>query len=114
MRANADLLSGFRSAHVKVDASTVNPCNLRLAGNLPTDRRGREMADIDHRADRTLARIAFSAAFSMIMIITGVAKTGGSIASLNWFARCCGWTSKVNEPLAPIGIGFMAHPFRQC
>jgi len=46
-----------------------------------------------------ISGIALSAAFSIIIIMTGVAKTGGSIASLNWFARCCGWTSKVNEPL---------------
>jgi hypothetical protein len=46
------------------------------------------MADIDSRADRTLTGIEISpdrveAAFSMTMIITGVASTGRRIASLN-------------------------------
>jgi hypothetical protein len=48
--------------------------------------------------------MALSAAFSMTMIITGVASTGGSIASLNRFARRSGWTRRVKEPLAPSGI----------
>src|SRR5947199_10484872 len=52
--------------------------------------------------------MALSAAFSMTMIITGVANTGGSIASLNRFARCSGCTSSEKEPLAPRDICFMA------
>src|SRR5664279_5824387 len=50
--------------------------------------------------------MAFSAAFSMIMIITGVARTGGNIASLNRLARCSGVTTSWNKPLAPDGIVF--------
>src|SRR5690348_13320946 len=46
----------------------------------------------------------------MTMIMTGVAKTGGSVASLNRFARCSGWTRRVKEPFAPSGIGFIAMP----
>src|SRR5713101_3065697 len=44
----------------------------------------------------------------MTMIITGVANTGGRIASLNRFARCSGWTRRLKEPLAPRGIWRMA------
>src|SRR5215831_8686210 len=48
--------------------------------------------------------MALSAAFSMTVIIIGVAKTGGSVASLNWLARCAGATRSVNVPFAPIGM----------
>jgi hypothetical protein len=41
------------------------------------------------------------------MIITGVASTGGNIASLNRLARCSGLTTRLNEPLAPVGMVFM-------
>src|ERR1700730_15241421 len=44
------------------------------------------------------------------MIMTGVANTGGSIASLKRLARCSGWTRRLNEPLAPTGIGLMTCP----
>src|ERR1700730_671759 len=54
--------------------------------------------------------MAFRAAFSITMIITGVANTGGRIASLNRFARCSGWTRRVKEPLAPRGLCLMACP----
>src|SRR6516162_2163335 len=47
--------------------------------------------------------IALSAAFSIIMIMTGVASTGGSIASLKRLARCSGPTTIVNVPSAPTG-----------
>ena len=30
--------------------------------------------------------------------MTGVANTGGRIASLNRFARCSGWTRRLKEP----------------
>src|SRR5215472_4278918 len=53
--------------------------------------------------------MALSAAFSMARIIIGVANTGGSIASLNWLARCAGVTRSVKVPLAPSGIGRMRH-----
>src|SRR6201993_3668876 len=54
--------------------------------------------------------MALRAAFSMTMIITGVANTGGRIASLNRSARCSGWTRRLKEPLAPRGICLMACP----
>ena len=47
---------------------------------------------------------ALSAAFSMIRIITGVASTCGSMASLNRLARCSGCTCNIDLPLAPNGI----------
>src|SRR6266436_1747242 len=53
--------------------------------------------------------MALSAAFSMAMIIIGVANTCGSIASLNWLARCAGVTRSLNVPVAPSGIGRMRH-----
>src|SRR5262249_22977174 len=53
--------------------------------------------------------MALSAAFSMARIIIGVANTGGSIASLNWSARCAGVTRSVKVPLAPSGIRRMRH-----
>src|SRR5450759_703523 len=40
----------------------------------------------------------------MIKIMTGVASTCGSIASLNRLARCSGSTRSVNVPFAPSGI----------
>src|SRR6266436_3145945 len=46
----------------------------------------------------------------MTMIITGVANTGGKIASLNRFARCSGWTRRLKEPLAPRDICRMVCP----
>src|SRR5207253_2109264 len=52
--------------------------------------------------------MALRAAFSMTMIITGVANTGGSVASLNRSARCSGCTRRLKEPLAPRGICLMA------
>src|SRR6185312_4148954 len=50
------------------------------------------------------SRTALSAAFSIAVTIIGVANTGGSAASLNWFARCAGATRSVYMPLAPTGI----------
>ncbi len=47
----------------------------------------------------------------MTMIMTGVASTGGNIASLKRFARWSGATTRVNEPLAPIGIVCMSISF---
>jgi hypothetical protein len=46
----------------------------------------------------------------MTMVITGVANTGGRIASLNRSARCSGWTRRLKEPWAPSGICFTACP----
>src|SRR5215467_9119587 len=53
--------------------------------------------------------MALSAAFSIAVIIIGVANTSGRIASLNWLARCAGITRSVNVPLAPTGIGRMRY-----
>src|SRR5271169_4761822 len=47
----------------------------------------------------------------MIMIMTGVERTGGSIASLKLFARCSGLTTATNDPFAPTGIGRISAPF---
>src|SRR5260370_28561158 len=52
--------------------------------------------------------MALSAAFSIAVISIGVAKTGGSIASLTWLARRAGVTRRVNVPFAPNGIGRIA------
>src|SRR5580704_6542320 len=41
------------------------------------------------------------------MIITGVANTGGNVASLKRLARCSAVTTSVNEPLAPTGMAAM-------
>src|SRR6266480_7233712 len=51
--------------------------------------------------------IALRAAFSMAMIMTGVANTGGKVASLKRLARCSAVTTSVNEPLAPTGMDAM-------
>src|SRR5712691_2396874 len=51
--------------------------------------------------------MALSAAFSMAVIIIGVANTCGSVASLNWLARWAGATSSVKVPFAPSGISRM-------
>ena len=47
------------------------------------------------------------AAFSMAMIMTGVANTGGKVVSLKRLARCSAVTTSVNEPLGPTGIDAM-------
>src|ERR1700676_2232323 len=41
------------------------------------------------------------------MIMIGVARTGGNMASLKRLARCSGATTRTNEPLAPTGIDRM-------
>src|SRR5215467_13629544 len=46
----------------------------------------------------------------MTIIMTGVENTGGRPASLNRFARCSGWTTRVKEPLVPGGICLKACP----
>ena len=51
--------------------------------------------------------IALRAAFSMAMIMTGVANTGGKVASLKRLARCSAVTTSVNEPLGPTGTDAM-------
>src|SRR6266851_1565962 len=51
--------------------------------------------------------MALSAAFSIIMIMIGVARTGGNVASLKRLARWSGVITRVNEPLAPTGIDRM-------
>src|SRR3977135_4372940 len=56
--------------------------------------------------------IALSAAFSIIMIMIGVARTGGNMASLKRLARWSGVTTRTNEPLAPTGIDRMG--FASC
>src|SRR2546423_357318 len=48
--------------------------------------------------------MALSAAFSIIRIMIGVPRTGGSMASLKRLARWSGVTTRTNEPLAPTGI----------
>jgi hypothetical protein len=54
-----------------------------------------------------------SAAFSMTMIMTGVAKTAGKLTSLKRLARCSGVTRRLNEPVAPTGIDCMTLPFSE-
>src|SRR5579864_5519815 len=44
------------------------------------------------------------------MIMTGVAGTGGSIESLNRFARCSGNTSRVKKPRVPTGTMRITSP----
>src|SRR5207248_8384386 len=56
--------------------------------------------------------MAFSAAFSMTMIMTGVASTGGNVASLKRLARWSGVTRRLKEPWAPSGIDCMGSPLR--
>src|SRR6266403_2201241 len=56
--------------------------------------------------------MALSAAFSIIMIMIGVARTGGNMASLKRLARWSGVTTRTNEPLAPTGIDRMG--FASC
>jgi hypothetical protein len=46
----------------------------------------------------------------MIMIMTGVAKTGGNVTSLKRLARWSGMTTRLNEPVAPTGIDCMGFP----
>ncbi len=53
--------------------------------------------------------IALRAAFSMAMIMTGVANTGGKVASLKRLARCSAVTTSVNESLGPTGTDAAVH-----
>src|SRR6185295_2277391 len=102
----------------RVDAKrhllTCDPRHLRLGGDGVPGRSGRQVLNVDPCSDRTFAGIevglmALSAAFSIIMIITGVASTGGSVASLKRLARCSVLTTSENELLAPTGIGRMVY-----
>ena len=43
----------------------------------------------------------------MATIMTGVANTGGKVASLKRLARCSAVTISVNEPLGPTGTDAM-------
>src|SRR5436190_6092404 len=54
--------------------------------------------------------MALSAAFSMTMIMTGVASTAGNVASLKRLARWSGMTTRLNEPWVPSGIGCTGFP----
>ncbi len=112
MRADADLLfpSRARTANSTRRPSTLvtsaSPVTIRTTGVAARWRISTAVPTALSPASRN-SRIAFSAAFSMTMIITGVAKTGGKVASLNRFARCSGCTSNVNEPRVPTAIGVM-------
>jgi hypothetical protein len=48
------------------------------------------------------------------MIMTGVARTGGKVTSLKRLARCSGKTTKLKEPVIPIGIDCTQPSLRMC
>src|SRR5256885_1124376 len=50
----------------------------------------------------------------MTMIMTGVARTGGKVASLKRLARWSGVTTRLNEPLTPTGMDCMGFPSTFC
>src|SRR5438046_10094065 len=58
--------------------------------------------------------IALRAAFSMAMIMTGVANTGGRVASLKRLARCSAVNTSVNETLGHTGTDDMRLFMRTC
>ena len=109
MGATAYFVRPVHRMYSERDLPAVTAGNFRVCNDAAADWSGRKMADIDPRAYRAFARlkyglIASSAAFSMAMIITGVANTAGSVASLNRLARCSGDTTIANEPRTPVGI----------
>jgi hypothetical protein len=83
----ADLFDLVARRHLKLNSLSCGVDHLCPCTNRMADRRGCEVPNSYFGADRALAfrngRIAFSAAFSMARITTGVASTCGSIASLN-------------------------------
>jgi hypothetical protein len=115
VRAGADLFGIIGRTHRKLDAMAIGMCYLGLSHNLRANRRRCEMANVDPRAaalspGSRQVLIAFSAAFSITMIMTGVARTPGSVESLKRFAKCSARTTSANRPLAPIGISFIPSP----
>src|SRR5205814_10050173 len=69
---------------LELNAATIALGYLRSRDDLPGDRRCRQMKHVDarsHRTPRSLRKglIALRAAFSMAMIMTGVANTGGIV-----------------------------------
>ena len=97
---------------LELNAATIELGYLRSRDDLLADWRCRQMKHVDarsHRTPRSLRKglIALRAAFSMAMIMTGVANTGGKVASLKRLARCSAVTTSVNEPLGPTGTDAM-------
>jgi hypothetical protein len=88
MRAGADLFGLICGADGELDAAAVNFRHLGLADDPLPDRGRRQMPHLDPRPDRALPRVEIGfdrvkRAFSITMIMTGVANTGGSAVSLN-------------------------------
>src|SRR6266513_4932815 len=83
---------------LELNAATIELGYLRSRDDLLADWRCRQMKQ---------GLIALRAAFSMAMIMTGVANTGGKVASLKRLARCSAVTTSVNEPLGPTGTDAM-------
>jgi len=94
--AAADLLRVVVRGDAEDDASSFDGGHDGVRRHPLSRRRGGEMPDVDDRAERGLARrevrTAFKAAFSMNSSMIGVARTGGSIGSLNRLARWSGAT----------------------
>ena len=106
MRPDTDLLGAFGCPDGELVLPPVDFSHLCLP---PLTRRQTGVATrwrtLTAGADSAFAGIEISpdrieGGVSMTMIITGVANTGGRIASLNRFARCSGWTRRLKEPLA--------------
>src|SRR5436305_7915103 len=97
---------------LELNAATIELGYLRSRDDLLADWRCRQMKHVDarsHRTPRSLRKrlIALRAAFSRAMIMTGVANTGGKVASLKRLARCSAVTTSMNEALGPTGIDAM-------
>ena len=115
MGTDADLLVAFGCPDDELDLPPVDLRHLGLPADQASDWRRRKMAHVDGGADGALPGIEIGpdrieGGVSMTIIITGVANTGGRIASLNRFARCSGRTRRLKEPLAPWGICLTARP----
>src|SRR6266550_8460034 len=116
MRAGTDLLGTLDCSDGELDLPPVDFRHLSLPGDQASNRRRREMAHVDGRADRALTGIEISPDRIEGSVFHdhdhhGVANTGGRIASLNRSARCSGWTRRLTEPLAPRGsICFKTRP----
>ena len=98
----ADLLFAVAYRHFEVNSSSFDVDYLGRRAHLVAYRRGGEVSYIHCSADRAFTCVQKRSngiergIFHDRRIITGVASTCGSMASLNWLARCSGCTCNID------------------
>jgi hypothetical protein len=111
VRADTNLFGSIHCPNLELDVSASDLGHFGGRCDAPADRGGRQVLHVDACTNGALTGLEVRLdAFSIAMIMTGVANTAGSVASLNRLARCSAETVSVNEPLAPGGIGRTVFP----